>query len=99
MPVDLVPHQAERLAVDTRPEPGWGETGCVAPPRNFGMHGLHLSKRSDGRLALLVVNHDECESVDLFNRGSERSRSSLGSPFATWVKMPVWLALLDATFR
>lgn len=41
-----------------------GEANCNAPPAYFGSHGIHLSKRADGRVELLVVNHDQRESIE-----------------------------------
>jgi len=47
--------------------PGWGDPGCPgAPPPEMSPHGIHLSRRADGRLQLLVVNHGGRESVELF---------------------------------
>lgn len=66
MLVDLVRHSARPLPIDIRPEPGWGEASCTAPPENFATHGIHLSKRRGERLQLLVVNHDERESIEAF---------------------------------
>jgi hypothetical protein len=31
---------------------------------HFGSHGIHLSKRDDGRTELLVVSHGERESIE-----------------------------------
>lgn len=48
-------------------EPGWGDPGCPgAPPAEMSPHGIHLSRRADGRLQLLVVNHGGREAVELF---------------------------------
>lgn len=45
----------------------WGETTCPGPPpASFSPHGIHLSKRSDGRLQLLAVQHGGRESVEFF---------------------------------
>jgi hypothetical protein len=62
--VDLTTHRVQPLMVGTHPETGWGEKGCNAPPAHFGSHGIHLSKRNDGRRELLVVNHGERESIE-----------------------------------
>jgi hypothetical protein len=62
--VDLATHRVQPLIVSAHPEPGWGERGCSAPPTHFGSHGIHLSKRGDGRTELLVVNHGERESIE-----------------------------------
>ena len=55
--------------------PGWGDPGCPGPPPpELSPHGIHLSRRADGSLQLLVVNHGGRESVELF----EASRSGAG---------------------
>lgn len=46
-------------------EKGWGDPACTAPPSHIGPHGIHLAKRRDGRWQLLVVNHQERESIEL----------------------------------
>jgi len=47
--------------------PGWGEPDCPGPPGPaFGPHGIHLARRGDGKLQLLVVNHGGRESIELF---------------------------------
>ena len=46
---------------------GWGDAGCPgAPEPAFSPHGIDLVRRSDGALALLVVNHGGRESIELF---------------------------------
>ena len=48
-------------------EAGWGDPTCPAPPKDkFNAHGIDLVKRSDGRLALLVVQHFGREAVEFF---------------------------------
>jgi hypothetical protein len=48
-------------------EAGWGDPTCPAPPKDkFNAHGIDLVQRSDGRLALLVVQHFGREAVELF---------------------------------
>jgi hypothetical protein len=47
------------------PTPGWGDPACRAPA-GFSPHGIDLVRRSDGLHALLVVNHADRESVELF---------------------------------
>lgn len=47
--------------------PGWGEADCPAPPGPaFAPHGIHLARRADGALQLLVVNHGGRESIEFF---------------------------------
>jgi len=62
--VDLATHRVQSLIVSTHPETSWGERSCNAQPTHFGSHGIHLSRRNDGRTELLVVNHGERESVE-----------------------------------
>lgn len=48
-------------------EASWGDPACPGPPPpEFEPHGLHLSRRSDGALQLLAVQHGGRESVELF---------------------------------
>lgn len=45
----------------------WGDPACPGPPPPaFEPHGLHLSRRPDGALQLLAVQHGGRESVELF---------------------------------
>jgi hypothetical protein len=47
--------------------PGWGDPACPGPPPPaMSPHGIHLARRADGALGLLVVNHGGRESVELF---------------------------------
>jgi hypothetical protein len=47
--------------------PGWGDAACPGPPsREMSPHGIHLGRRPDGALQLLVVNHGGREAVELF---------------------------------
>ena len=43
----------------------WGAEG-VTSKEQFSPHGINLSKRGDGRWQLLVVNHAEIETIDIF---------------------------------
>lgn len=48
-------------------EAGWGDPTCPAPPKDeFNAHGIDLVRRSDGRLALLVVQHFGREAIEFF---------------------------------
>src|SRR5262249_19049147 len=48
----------------------WGARDCGGPPsREFSPHGIHLAKRADGALQLLVVQHGGRESVEMFEVG------------------------------
>ena len=45
--------------------PAWGEADCPGPPdAAFAPHGIHFSRRADGALQLLVVNHGGRESIE-----------------------------------
>jgi hypothetical protein len=56
----------------------WGASDCGGPPpKEFSPHGIHLSKRSDGALQLLVVNHGGRESVEMFEVIPDGSRVQL----------------------
>ncbi|MGE0388391.1 MAG: YncE family protein [Gammaproteobacteria bacterium] len=47
--------------------PGWGDPACPGPAgRKFSPHGIDINTRTDGRLALAVVQHGRRESVELF---------------------------------
>ena len=46
-------------------ESGWGAAGVVQKEK-FSPHGISLSQREDGRWQLLVVNHAEQETIDVF---------------------------------
>jgi hypothetical protein len=72
MLVDLADDGVAPLSIRMHPEAGWGDQHRDAPPR-FGTHGLHISKRRDGRTQLLAVNHAGRESVEFFEliRGAE----------------------------
>lgn len=59
-------------------EAGWGEAQCERPPDWLSAHGIDLSKRADGRWQLLVVNHQERESVEFFEwRGEHKEAFEL----------------------
>lgn len=48
-------------------EERWGDPTCPGgPSREFSPHGIHLARRSDGRLQLLAVQHGGRESVEFF---------------------------------
>ncbi len=45
----------------------WGSADCQSPLGNkLSPHGIHLSQRSDGKHQLLVVNHGQRESVEMY---------------------------------
>ena len=62
--VDLATDRVHALPMQSKPETGWGEDSCKAPPAHMGSHGIHLSKRDDGRMEVLAVNHVERESIE-----------------------------------
>jgi hypothetical protein len=45
---------------------GWGDPACPGAPTAFSPHGIDLVQRSDGALALAVVNHAGRESIEWF---------------------------------
>lgn len=50
-----------------RPTPGWGDPGCPGEiGADLSPHGIHLSRRADGRRQLLVINHGGREAVEFF---------------------------------
>jgi sugar lactone lactonase YvrE len=69
--VDLADNRVRPLRITSEPETAWGEPSCTAPPGQLGSHGIHVSKRSDGRMELLVVNHAERESIEAFELRSD----------------------------
>lgn len=45
----------------------WGADECPGPPSSaFSPHGIDLDRRADGALQLLVVQHGDRESVEMF---------------------------------
>jgi hypothetical protein len=66
--LDLESNRRETLFAGgegTAPGP-WGAPDCVGPPGpEFSPHGIHLSRRADGSLQLLVVQHGGRESVEM----------------------------------
>lgn len=68
----LVPRPATGLS--------WGSDNCPAEPgEQLSTHGIHLSRRDDGRWQLLAVNHGGRESVEFFEL-----RSTGGKPGLAW---------------
>ena len=74
-PSDLVSFnidtQAKKLILPKHPSeypsyPLWGQETCTTPPLYYSPHGIDLSRRPDGDLMLLVVNHAELDSVQFF---------------------------------
>jgi hypothetical protein len=75
--LDLASNEHTSLFSGAEPRsPGpWGAPDCAGPPSSaFSPHGIHLARRSDGLLQLLVVNHGLRESVEMFEvvRDAER---------------------------
>ncbi|MBM7059305.1 SMP-30/gluconolactonase/LRE family protein [Pseudomonas sp. UL073] len=62
--LELASGAVRDLPVEIDAEPGWGDRYCAAPPQAIGAHGLHLSRRADGREQLLVVNHQGREAIE-----------------------------------
>jgi hypothetical protein len=58
--------------------PSWGARDCPGPPPPaFSPHGIDLSRRTDGALQLLVVQHGGRESVEFFEVHGEPLGSQL----------------------
>ncbi len=56
------------LATLARPSDAVHTAGCAAPAAStFAPHGLHVQRRSDGSLDVLVVNHGGRESIEAFD--------------------------------
>lgn len=56
----------ELTIVESGPQ-RWGSADCQAPLGNkLSPHGIHLSERADGKRQLLVVNHGQRESVEMY---------------------------------
>lgn len=64
MVLDTTTDKAKPLPMTTAKLAGWGDPSCVAPPSVIGSHGIHFSKRADGKWQLLVVNHADRESIE-----------------------------------
>ena len=62
--MELASHAVTDMTIEHQATPGWGEPSCQAPQGTLGAHGIHLSKRVDGRSQLLVVNHNGREAVE-----------------------------------
>jgi hypothetical protein len=74
--LDLAAGKPMPLPMTTAKQAGWGDPSCAAPPSVIGPHGIHLSKRADGKWQLLVVNHAERESIEFIEvvRGGDVPR-------------------------
>lgn len=62
--MDLATRTVTDLVIEQQPEQGWGDPGCTPPADGVGAHGIHLSRRADGREQLLAVNHNGREAVE-----------------------------------
>jgi hypothetical protein len=50
-----------------RGNPAWGDVACAGEiGAALSPHGIHLARRGDGKLALLVVNHGARNTVEMF---------------------------------
>jgi hypothetical protein len=55
------------LSVRVEPRQGWGDAGCIAPEgMALNPHGLSLATHPDGGTGLYVVNHNQRESIEMF---------------------------------
>jgi hypothetical protein len=80
--------------ITTKKDGSWGHSAC---PDEIGAalspHGIHLSKRDDGKLQLLVVNHGGRESVEFFEvKGDGKT---LGLEWRGCAVAPAFSALND----
>lgn len=64
--LDTISGSKQALPMAVANKEFWGESGCRRPVDKIAPHGIHLSTRADGRLQLLVVNHGERESVEMY---------------------------------
>ena len=67
--LDLVTETRQVLYTGSSANAGanWGDDSCLEPADGqFSPHGIHLSKRDDGQLQLLAVQHSGRESVEMF---------------------------------
>lgn len=66
--LDMMNGERGDLAIDwDAPMASWGDADCPAPDiPAFSPHGIDLTTRDDGRVALLVVNHGKREAVEFF---------------------------------
>jgi hypothetical protein len=76
----------------------WGDPSCPGPPTPaFSPHGIDLSRRQDGTLQLLVVNHGGRESVEFFEVEKRRAgyeldwRGCAVAPEGSWLNDVVTL--------
>lgn len=69
--MELASRNVTDMVVERQATAGWGAPSCEAPQGTVGAHGIHLSKRADGRSQLLVVNHNGREAVEFFEPMSD----------------------------
>lgn len=62
--LDIATDKSEPLATSAEYKTGWGDASCTTPLGKLAPHGIHLSKRKDGALQVLAVNHAERESIE-----------------------------------
>lgn len=62
--MELASRKVTDMVIEQQAIPGWGEASCKPPQGTIGAHGIHLSRRADGRSQLLVVNHNGREAVE-----------------------------------
>jgi hypothetical protein len=70
--LDLKSASGTLLVPVIAPQRGWGVAGC-SPPAALEPHGIHLSKRSDRRWQLLVVNHGAREGIEFYELSRART--------------------------
>ncbi len=81
--------------IATQPSELWGDSNCTVPPKHFSPHGIDMILWPDGALMLLVVNHEEADSVQFFQ--IIRSGNDAALEWRGCVMMPVGLKLNDVS--
>jgi DNA-binding beta-propeller fold protein YncE len=64
---NLETHEFSALPMSAEKKEGWGDAACVdSIGMKTGAHGLSLTQRTSGEWQLYVVNHNERESMEMF---------------------------------
>jgi sugar lactone lactonase YvrE len=65
--LDLATNRVTEIVRERSAFLDWGDPACrQRPSEQLSPHGIHLSRRPDGRLLLLAINHGEQESVHAY---------------------------------
>ena len=87
--LDLATNTVTEIAPEKGAIPDWGDPVCrQRPSEQLSPHGIHLSRRPDGRLLLLAINHGEQESVHAYDVADIDSGVRL-----------VWRGCVDTSFN